>query len=480
VWDIKYRPVLFSEVLGQDGNAHLLKSRLRNGSAFDTSYIFAGGHGQGKTTLARIYARAMLCLDRSKEDPEPCNQCDNCTSILAEDPGAFSERDAASQGTIEHIRAIVDELPFSILNAPKRIYLFDEAHRMSPGAQDVLLKPIEEKKMVGVFCTTEPEKIRGPIRSRCEEYTIRKVTREDVLGRMRSVLERESVESTDDAILIVIDHSGGHVRDVLNKLEMISQIGPITVENVREHLKLGVVSTYYEILLSLSEPKKAIELVEQACERVSSEDVAAGIAEAAMNSYRLANGMFADFVYVDRELGHKVWSAYGAHVVRFADWFLRARYPSSIGLIRDIVVLSESPNYTPPKGAPPPVVFATGVAPAQVASAPQASTPAAPAASMTPTTPAAAVETPAAPVEATPVAEPVSAANELQNYDPPLTSVDAKLNLEKPRMASQVEKSLSIPGRGNITDDRRIMLPEEWRRDFRDGWPGGPNGGSSG
>lgn len=479
MWDIKYRPVKFSEVLGQDGNAHLLKSRLQNGSAFDTSYIFAGGHGQGKTTLARIYARAMLCLDRGK-DPEPCNQCDNCISILDGDPGAFSERDAASQGTIEHIRSIVDELPFSILNAPKRIYLFDEAHRMSPGAQDVLLKPIEEKKMVGVFCTTEPEKIRGPIRSRCEEYTIRKVTREDVLGRMRSVLERESVEFTDDAILIVIDHSGGHVRDVLNKLEMISQIGPITVENVREHLKLGVVSTYYEILLALSEPKKAIELVEQACERVSSEEVAAGIAEAAMNSYRLANGMFADFVYVDRELGHKVWSAYGAHVVRFADWFLRTRYPTSIGLIRDIVVLSESPNYTPPKGAPPPVVFATGgvaTAPAPTQVAAPVSTPAPAATASAPAaTPAAAAEVPAAPVEVEPVAEPASAAADLDKYDPPLTSVDAKLNLAKPRMADQGEVSLSIPGRGSVADKARIMLPDEWQRAFRDGWPGGSDG----
>ena len=88
MWDIRYRPKSFSEVLGQEGNVELLKSRLRKGTTFDTSYIFAGGHGQGKTTLARIYARAMLCLNLNQEDPEPCNECDNCWLYCPE--GAIS------------------------------------------------------------------------------------------------------------------------------------------------------------------------------------------------------------------------------------------------------------------------------------------------------------------------------------------------------------------------------------------------------
>lgn len=466
MWDIRYRPSKFSEVLGQDGNVQLLRARLRNDTAFDTSYIFAGGHGQGKTTLARIHARAMLCMDLDKETPEPCNQCDNCTTILNQEPGAFVERDAASQGTIEHIRDLVEELPFAVLNAPMRIHLFDEAHRMSVGAQDVLLKPIEEKRMVGIFCTTEPEKIRGPIRSRCESYSIRKVTREEILTRMRSVLERESVEFSDDAILTVIDHSGGHVRDVLNKLEMISQLGPITVDGVREYLKLSVVSTYYEILLSLADPKRAIELVEQACDQVSPQDVAAGIAEAAMNSYRLANRMFADFVYVDRELGHKVWSAYGAHVIRFADWFLRTRYTSSISLVRDIVVLSQTPNHTPPRGAPPPVVFQVGGTAAPVTSA--VATPA-----------PVAVTKPEPVVDVKVEAPPPETAPKLQPQPPPkaLTSVDGEVaDREQPRRESHAEVALVYPEQGSVADDRKTLLPEDWRRICRVNWPGGAHG----
>jgi DNA polymerase-3 subunit gamma/tau len=171
VWDTTYRPLTFADVLGQEGTVQLLKARLKNGTALDTSYIFSGGSGQGKTTLARIYARAMLCENLDKNNPEPCNQCESCRSILNDSSVAFSEQDAASQGGIDQIRRIVDSLPFSVMGASKRIYLFDECHRMSKDAQDVLLKPLEERKMIGMFCTTEPEKVRGAIRSRCEEYS---------------------------------------------------------------------------------------------------------------------------------------------------------------------------------------------------------------------------------------------------------------------------------------------------------------------
>lgn len=357
MWDVRYRPLRYADVLGQEGNVQLLKSRIRNGTAYDTSYIFAGGFGRGKTTLSRIHARAMLCLDMDKSDPEPCNKCANCLAILNEQPGAFSERDAASKCSIEDVRAIVDELPYVLIDAPKRIYLFDEAHRMSSASQDVLLKPIEDKKMIGMFCTTEAEKIRGAIRSRCEEYTIRKITREDILKRMRMVLETENVKYQDDAVLIVIDHALGHVRDVLNGLEMIAQLGPVTVDNVREYLHLSVVTLYYQILLNLDNPMRAIDLVDRACEEVGPEDVAAGLAEAAMNSYRMANGMAADFSYIDKTLAEQVYAKYRQHVTRFAGWFLGSRYTTKLSLTRDVVVFSQTSGHLPPDGPQPPVVF---------------------------------------------------------------------------------------------------------------------------
>lgn len=359
MWDTRYRPLRFADVLGQEGNVQLLKSRLKNGTAFDTSYIFAGAFGRGKTTLSRIHARAMLCQALDKSDPEPCNQCDNCRTILLDQPGAFVERDASSHGSVDHIRAIVEDLPYVISNAQKRIYLFDEAHRLTVQAQDALLKPLEEKRMVGMFCTTEASKIRGAIRSRCEEYIIRKVSREDILKRMRMVLETENVSFEDDGVLIVIDHSGGHVRDVLNKLEMLAQLGPVTVDNVREYLHLSAITLYYQILLYLGDPLKAVELLDQVCEQVAPEDIAAGLAEAAMNTYRLAHGMHADFAFVDRNLATQVYQKYGNSVVKFAYWFLGLRYPTKLSLTRDIVVFSQNPNNLPLDTPSPPVVLAS-------------------------------------------------------------------------------------------------------------------------
>lgn len=458
MWDVRYRPKKFSEVLGQPGSVLLLKSRLRNGTAFDTNYIFAGGHGTGKTTLARIHARAMLCLALDKNDPEPCNECDNCQIAILEQPGAFVERDAASQGTIQHIRALVDDLPFAVFNAPKRIYLFDEAHRMGDGAQDVLLKPLEEKRMVGMFCTTEPKNIRGPIRSRCEDYTIRKVAREEVLLRMRLVLETEGVKFEEDAVLIVIDYCAGHVRDVLNKLEMIAQMGDVTVGTVREYLSLSVVSTYYEILLSLSDTKRALALVEQACEQVSPEDVAAGISEAAMNSYRIANGMLADFVYADRELGKRVYTMYQNHVIRFADWFQRFKYTTRIALLRDVLVFGQTTGNLPPEGAQPPVVFAS---PPVAGSTP-------PPAQVAPDVPTLAkFATPPPPVV-------VAAAPTVSETPRHLTTLDGKIGVDTrppPRMRGRNEQFLVFHERGGGEDDKKTLKPEEWRLLFEQDWP---------
>jgi hypothetical protein len=348
---------------------------------------------------------------------------------------------------------------------------------MGTAAQDVLLKPIEEKKMVGVFCTTEPEKIRGTIRSRCEENTIRKVTREEVLVRMKHVLEREGVEHQDDAVLIVIDHSGGHVRDIFNKLESASQLGPITVESIRDFLRLSVVSTYYEILLAMGDARRVIELVEGACERVSPEDVVSGIAEAAMNSYRLANGMFADFVYVDRSLGVKVYEKYGPHVVRFAEWFLRSRYVSRVSLLRDVLALHQSQGHLPPEGSTPPILFAAPVLSAGLASAPsQTYTPTAASISEVPTQvlPAASASTS---VEGSPLetdAAPVSLKM------PMLGPLDEKLdlgNVPMPRMLGHSPHHLIFPDKGGDDELRRLLGPEEWRKAFEKLWPNRGDGG---
>jgi DNA polymerase III subunit gamma/tau len=465
VWDIKYRPLKFADVLGQPGTVQVLKARVRNGTVLDTNYLFSGGAGQGKTTLGRILARAALCQQLDKEACEPCNECDNCRAILEDTSLAFTEKDAASQGTVENMRGLVEDLPFAVFGAPKRIYLFDEAHRMSKDAQDVLLKPLEEKRMIGMFATTEPDKIRGAIRSRCDDFAIRKVPRDEILGRMKMVLQAEGVEGDDDGICVVIDYCGGHVRDVLNKLEMIAQGGKITVESARAHLNLSLVTVYYQILLGLSRDRKeAIGLIDQACDRVGPEEVAAGLAEAAMNSFRLAQNMVADFASADPLLGRQVYETYKDGCIRLAKFFLGSRYTSPVSLVCDALTLSQ--NLGQQGGIPDPMVADTGVpilvpvasratASEQPAVAPM--TTASPSLPQAPKAPPPAALPPATAKPRSPVGNTIS-----NNFVP---EVPGEYEPRKERAAEPKKVAAAeVPKRPSPDDD--VVTPSEWKSAF--------------
>lgn len=462
MWDIKYRPKKFADVLGQQGNVKLLKARLQRGTAFDTSYLFMGGHGQGKTTLGRIHARAMLCLNLDKDNPEPCNECENCIACLKDQSEAFSERDAASQGKIEHIRALVERIGYAIQNARMRIELFDEAHRIGDGAQDVLLKPIEEKKFIGMFCTTEPNKIKGTIRSRCEEYVIKKVTREDILERAKYVCDQEGTKYEDDALLTIIDCSGGHIRDILNKMEMISQVGEINLANTREYLHLGSVSVYYDILLALNNPTESIALVEKACEEVSPEDIVAGIAEASMNAYRLANKMHTEYMLVERGLAQKVYERYGTGTIHLADYFLKNKYGSRASLLRDVLMLSQFSGNLPPTGPQPTVILGGG----PVVQAPQVPVATAP---VPPEPVQTAPANPGTPVvEAVPGPAPVPAhANGVSTYVPETKLHDFGPNQWGDRPQPKRSNGIAF---GEPDESRAKLDPEPWKRAFARRW----------
>lgn len=395
MWDTRYRPVVFSDVLGQEGAVKVLRARLVKGEASDTSYIFAGGHGSGKTTLARILARAMLCLEL-RPDGDPCNACEHCLACLNETMPAFTELDAASQGTTADMRRLVEHLSYDLPGVKKRIYLLDEAHRMSRDAQDVLLKPIEDKRVVVLFCTTEAGKIRETISSRCECHEIRRIPREDILARAQVILGKQGVEFEDEAVLMVIDHARGHVRDVLNSLETIAQLGPITTTAVRERLDLTAIPLYYDILLALGDPARAISQIESACERQAASRVAAGLAEAAMNAFRHANKIHTDYSQVDQQRAALVYERFGHEVTGLARYFLGlGTHVTRLDLVCAAVAFN-GPNVpsAPTIVSVPPVVInvaaaqsAAPSAPPVAPSAPPVAPPASPVASSAPSSP---------------------------------------------------------------------------------------------
>lgn len=301
----------------------------------------ANGFANHNTTIARILARAMFCQDLQK-DGNPCNKCDHCKACLDETMVAFTETDAASHGTTADMRQLVEDLAYNLPGISKRIYLMDEAHRMSRDAQDVLLKPIEDKRLVAIFCTTELTKIRGTIGSRCEVHEIRKIDTDHIYERMASILGKEGVKFEEEAVRTVIDLSKGHVRDTLNKLESVAQVGPVTLEAVRDRLKLSMVAQYYEILQALGDPSKVVPLLESACDEVGPSDVATGLAEAAMNSYRHANKIYADFSMLDSKGAEALYETYGPSLLGMARYFLRNSRPSNLSLICDLVALCET------------------------------------------------------------------------------------------------------------------------------------------
>ena len=384
--------------------------------------------------------------------------------------------------------------------AGQRPILVHNCHRMTIGAQDALLKPLEDKLLVALLCTTEPEKIRGPIRSRCEHYTVRKVQREEILGRMNKVLDTEGVQHEDDAVLTVIDYSGGHVRDILNRLEMIAQTGAVNLDSVREHLHLRAVTLYYELLLSLGDPKRSIELVEQICEQVTPEEAVTGLVEAAMNSFRLAHGMLADFAMVDRALGKQVYERHGAGTVRLAENFLRSRHITRSGLMCDILALVQqgipvapSPYVLPCVTSPVPMVFSPPpviVAPLPTAAAPtdpvvtvSADTSPVMTAPIDPPLPAPATvpDVPPIPTVVTPSGKVLSEYQTLDKNgnayikepeDLTLSSVDSSVaTTSMPRTdTSKEERPLYSPSRTVGESEIRNLGPVEWRSQFERDW----------
>ena len=242
-----YRPSTFEEVAGQEHIVKTLKNALAS-KKLAHAYLFAGPRGTGKTTMAKLLAKALNCDEGMGCQ---CNECKNCKAIIDGTHPDVIELDAASNNGVDEIRELIDKVKYGTILGRYKVYIIDEVHMLSTGAFNALLKTLEEppEHVIFILATTEPHKILPTILSRCQRYDFTKLSDEDIKNRLKEVLEKENIAYNEEAIKIIISLADGGMRDALsildqvlaysgNKLEVEDILAIFALESKEEKLAL--------------------------------------------------------------------------------------------------------------------------------------------------------------------------------------------------------------------------------------------------
>ena len=254
----KYRPQTFDEVVGQAGVTQTLKMQLQTGR-LSHAYLFTGSRGTGKTSCAKILAKAVNCTQ--PQDGNPCNCCPACRAI---DSGACMdvlEIDAASNNGVDNVRTLRDDAVFPPAEVKMRVYIIDEVHMLSVSAFNALLKTIEEPPahLLFILATTELHKVPATILSRCQRFSFRRLMPEDVAARLNECAWREGIEITADAIALLSRLADGAMRDGMSLLDQCASAtkGAVTVEGVYRCLGLAGAQRSLEMLQCIAQKDTA-------------------------------------------------------------------------------------------------------------------------------------------------------------------------------------------------------------------------------
>ena len=220
----KYRPQTFSDVYGQEHITKILESEIESGK-IGHAYLFTGTRGTGKTTCAKILARAVNCTNLSGGNP--CGECDMCKMILSGEATDIVEIDAASNNSVDDIRDLREKVVFSPAAAKYRVYIIDEVHMLSISAFNALLKTLEEppEHVVFILATTEVHKLPATILSRCQRFDFRRIDSEKIVERLKFVAEKENLKLSDDAAVLIAAAADGGMRDALSILDLCASSG---------------------------------------------------------------------------------------------------------------------------------------------------------------------------------------------------------------------------------------------------------------
>ena len=233
---LKYRPMTFDDVVGQEHVVRTLRHAIE-ADRIANAYLFIGPRGIGKTTLSRIFAKALNCTHPN--GVEPCGECDNCREIAAGRSIDVTELDAASHNKVEDVKPIIEAVQFKPTSSKFKIFIVDECHMLSNAAWNALLKTLEEPPphVRFIFATTEGDKVLATIISRCQRFDLRRIQTNDIVSRLKYICEKERIEAEEDALLAIARGAEGGMRDALSSLD---QLISFKGDKVTEEDALGV------------------------------------------------------------------------------------------------------------------------------------------------------------------------------------------------------------------------------------------------
>jgi len=245
----KWRPLTFEDVVGQEHITETLKKAIEKNRVAH-AYIFSGTRGVGKTTTARIMARALNC--EKGPTPAPCGQCDTCKSIISGSSFDVIEIDGASNNSVDDIREIRENINYSSMGGNYRIYVIDEVHMLSKSAFNALLKTLEEPppKVIFIFATTEPQKIPATIQSRCQRYDFRRISTDHIVRQLARICQQENIPFDPQALTLVGRKADGSMRDALSLLDQVYSYSQDSIGEKEVRSVLGLVDTeIYDAIL---------------------------------------------------------------------------------------------------------------------------------------------------------------------------------------------------------------------------------------
>jgi DNA polymerase-3 subunit gamma/tau len=263
----KYRPKTWDEVVGQD---HVVTT-LKNAIAADRvahAYLFAGSRGTGKTTLARLLAKAVNCLN-SEPAKRPDNECENCRAVNENRFLDLIEIDAASNTSVDDVRDLRDKINFSPSQGKYKIYIIDEVHMLSTAAFNALLKTLEEPPPHAIFvlATTEIHKIPATVLSRCQRHEFRRVPVDEIVRQLKLITRAEKIQADDDALIQIARQSAGGMRDAISLLDQLSSTGDkITLTLAQTVLGTATSQTVLDVISSVMDhdPAHGLETIHKA------------------------------------------------------------------------------------------------------------------------------------------------------------------------------------------------------------------------